>query len=299
MVTDCDEWCRQGATRYNIHPMNLQHYLSHRRRYEASMWFSWFVCSATVNSTIATLDLRRMQQGFQWWEPITWEVSSGIIFLLLLPLVVLLERRFPLARPNVLKHLLIHIAATPVYSAIHVVGMVGIRKIVYILNHSSYDFGHWLSEMAYEYLKDWQTYVGILAVIYLYRFILRRLQGEASLPDDTEIDGSPADRFLVKKLGKEFLVKITDIEWLEASGNYVNLHADGKVYPMRDTMTSMAKRLESKGFIRVHRRIIVNLDRVAEIEPLDTGDARARLYSGALLPISRRYKEVFKAQYRT
>ncbi len=276
--------------------MSLQYYLAHRLRHETLLWLTWIITSATANSIIATLDLRRMQQDFLWWEPILWECSSALFFLLLLPLVLLVERRFPLQRPKLGKHLLIHALLTPIYSALHVLGMVGTRYLVYAFSHSSYDFGHWPTEMAYEYLKDVRTYAAIIAVIYLYRFVLRRLQGEASLPDDTETDSSPADRFLIKKLGKEFLVKITDIEWLEASGNYVNLHAHGRVYPMRETMTTMARRLQQQGFVRVHRSIILNLDKIEEIEPLDTGDARARLLSGARLPISRRYRAQLKMQ---
>ncbi len=274
--------------------MTLTHYLAHRRRYETLMWVTWSVLAVTANSIISSLDLQRMQQHFAWWEPICWETSSMLMLLLLLPGIMLLERRFPLERPQLLRHLGIHVLITPVFSLLHVVGMVAIRKLVYVLAGGHYDFGDWWTELGYEYLKDAQTYAGIMLVITLYRLIIRRLQGEASLPDDTEADSSPADRFLVKKLGKEFLVKIDDIDWLEASGNYVNLHAHNRVYPMRETMTSMSKRLESQGFARVHRSIILNLDCIAEIEPLDTGDARARLTSGAQVPISRRYRQQLK-----
>ena len=271
--------------------MTLQHYLVHRRRYETLMWLIWSIFAVTANCIISRLDLQRMQQDFLWWHPICWEVSSMLMLLLLLPIVVLLERRFPLERSSLIKHLTMHVAITPLFSLAHVLGMVTLRKITYTLAGGHYNFGNWLTELGYEYIKDAQTYVGILVVISLYRLIIRRLQGEATLPDETETDSSPADRFLVKKLGKEFLVRITDIDWLEASGNYVNLHAHNRVYPMRETMTSMAKRLLDQGFVRVHRSIILNLDRVQEIEPLDTGDARARLISGDLVPISRRYRQ--------
>ncbi len=282
------------AASYNK-PMTLSHYLTHHRRYEALLWLAWIATAATANSIISTLDLQRMQQDFLWWEPILWECSSALLFLLLLPAVMLAEQRFPLQRPRLGVNLLIHLLFSVVYSVLHVIGMVAIRHLVYALNNSSYDFGHWPTEMAYEYLKDVRTYAAILVVIYLYRFILRRLQGEASLPDDTETESNPSDRFLIKKLGKEFLVRIDDIEWLEAAGNYVNLHAKGRVYPMRETMTVMSKRLQQQGFARVHRSIILNLDKVDEIEPLDSGDARARLHSGERLPISRRYRAELKA----
>jgi len=59
--------------------------------------------------------------------------------------------------------------------------------------------------------------------------------------EDKEIDSqgseSLANILLVKKLGKEFLIKTKNIEWVEACGNYVNLHIANEIYPMRTTMT--------------------------------------------------------------
>jgi DNA-binding LytR/AlgR family response regulator len=79
-----------------------------------------------------------------------------------------------------------------------------------------------------------------------------------------------SERFLVKKFGREFLVRIEEINWIEFCGNYVNIHV---------------------GFQRVHRSAIVNLDRVTEIIAFDTGDGQAKLKTDALVPISRRYRQ--------
>ena len=45
---------------------------------------------------------------------------------------------------------------------------------------------------------------------------------------------------LVRKLGKEFLVPVAEIEWLQAQANYVNLHVGGKAYPLRSTMAAVS-----------------------------------------------------------
>jgi DNA-binding LytR/AlgR family response regulator len=124
---------------------------------------------------------------------------------------------------------------------------------------------------------------------------LLRLQGEARLltaPDT----GAPVEaierpeRFLVRKLGSEFLVAARDIEWLEAAENYVNLHVRGRVYPLRSTMSAVQERLDPQRFVRVHRSHIVNLEFLDQIEPLDTGDARLVLKDGSRVPCSRRYR---------
>jgi DNA-binding LytR/AlgR family response regulator len=150
-------------------------------------------------------------------------------------------------------------------------------------------------EFIYEYLKDVRGFASLVAVIEIYRFVVRRTQGEASLLDVPDA-GPPVepvdrpDRFLVRKLGREFLVSATDIEWLQASGNYVNLRVSDRDYPLRSTIASIEERLDPRRFMRVHRSYIVNLDRIASIEPLESGEARLYMKDSAIVPCSRRYR---------
>ena len=129
---------------------------------------------------------------------------------------------------------------------------------------------------------------------------MRRLQGEASLLDAPDDDAPPVEpierpeRFLVRKLGREFLVPAADIESLQAAGNYVNLRVRGREYPLRSTIAAIEARLDPRRFRRVHRSHIVNLDHVASIEPLETGDARVHLRDGQIVPVSRRYLGVLR-----
>jgi DNA-binding LytR/AlgR family response regulator len=129
--------------------------------------------------------------------------------------------------------------------------------------------------------------------------LLLRLQGEARLLTAPDA-GAPVEaierpeRFLVRKLGSEFLVPARDIEWLEAAENYVNLHVRGRVYPLRSTMAAIQERLDPQRFVRVHRSHIVNLDFLEQIEPLDTGDARLLLRDGSRIPCSRRYRPALR-----
>lgn len=180
-------------------------------------------------------------------------------------------------------------------SLVHVVGMVGLRMLAYRVQGASYDFGSWPVGLGYEYLKDVRSYVSILATIELYRLVLRRMQGEASLLDAPD-EGPPVEpverpeRFLVRKLGREFLVAANDIAWLQASGNYVNLRVRQRDYPLRSTIAGIEAKLDARRFMRVHRSYIVNLDRVTSIEPLESGEARLHLVDGTTLPCSRRYR---------
>jgi DNA-binding LytR/AlgR family response regulator len=185
------------------------------------------------------------------------------------------------------------------FSLAHVAAMVAIRQRVYAAMGQSYDFGPWSRELPYEYLKDAGTYSGILVTVALYRLLLLRLQGEARLlsaPDEgpaLEPVDRP-DRFLVRKLGKEFLVAANDIEWLQASGNYVNLRVRGRDYPLRSTMAALEPRLDPARFVRVHRSYMVHLDRIVEIQPQESGDARLVMQDGSRIPCSRRYRTALR-----
>ncbi len=239
-------------------------------------------------------ELDRQGSELPRWEPLVWESTSSAMILLLLFAVVAFDRRYPIERPNVLRHLRYHVLFTLVFSLVHVVGMVGLRKLIYWSVGRGYDFGHWPAELAYEFLKDFRTYFSLLAVIYLYRFFLRRWQGEAEFLSEGLEEAQPepvTDRFLVKKLGREFLVRVKDIDWIEAAGNYVNLHVGERLYPLRETMTSMERRLDDRGFVRVHRSAIVNLERVEQIVPYASGDGHALLVSQDQVAVSRRYRK--------
>lgn len=279
----------------------LEWYLRHRRAGEVTLWAVWWLGNAAANSIVVNIDGRRLSVGFDWWEPVVWELSSGAVLFALVPAQLAFERRFPFRTDTWRKVLPWHLLATVPYSLIHVMAMVGLRHVAYDAMGEVYRFGHWPTGLLYEYLKDVRTYAVVLGLVFLYRLLLLRLQGEARLLSAPDA-GPPVEsierpeRFLVRKLGAEFLVPARDIEWLEAAQNYVNLHVRGRVYPLRSTMAAIEERLDPSRFVRVHRSYIVNLNFLAHIESLDTGDARLVLKDGTRIPCSRRYKPSLRAR---
>jgi LytTr DNA-binding domain-containing protein len=277
----------------------LERYLRHRRSWEVALWTAWWLLDAAANSAVSIMDIARRDLQFAWWEPVVWEYSSALMLLALVPAQLAFDRRFPFHSETWQRALRGHLLATIPYSLAHVLGMVGLRHLAYGVVGAQYDFGDWPKELLYEYLKDVRTYAGVMIVIYLYRLLLLRLRGEARLltAPDTGLPAEPIERpsrFLVRKLGAEFLVAAHDIEFLEAAENYVNLHVRGRVYPLRSTMTAIQDRLDPALFARVHRSYIVNLDFLDQIEPLDTGDARLLLKNGTRIPCSRRYRNALR-----
>lgn len=274
--------------------MTLEGYMSRRRYWEVAGIVLMLGIGFVANVGVALSDSAHFAVPTAAWEIVVWEATSHVAIGLVIPLVLWFDARFPIRPDNWRRGAIAHALFTVPWSLAHVTIMYWARVGIYRLADDRYGWDIWISEFGYEYLKDFRAYFLFLAVIYLYRFVLRRVQGEAGYLSEGKEDAATVeviDRFLIKKLGREFLVRVDDIDWIESSGNYVNLHVGARVYPLRETMTGITERLQSQSFQRVHRSAIVNLDRVAEIVPFDSGDGEARLSSDALVPVSRRYRK--------
>jgi hypothetical protein len=280
----------------------LARYQPWRRRAEIGFWVAVLLVQLVFNTNVTWIDARRAGMALAWWEPLAWEATSNLAVGLLIPVIAAFERRFPLRWPTLPRNLLPHLGGSVLFCLAHVAVMLAQRYPLYSLMDSSYRPGNLATQLAYEYMKDVRSYVLILAAILSYRFLLLRAQGEARLLDPAEppagqpVAPPPAgparpERFLVRKLRKEFLIAAGEIEWLQAQGNYVGLHVNGHDYLLRSTLSDFLEQLDPARFARVHRSYAVNLDRVAEIEPTDGGDARLKMKDGSQVPCSRRYRD--------
>ncbi len=270
-----------------------------RRRFEIGFWVVLLIVETLANGLTALMDVRRAHLRAESWEPFVWEISSSLLWAVVIPGIVVFSRRYPLYWDTWRRNLPWHLLASLVVSLVHVAGMVGLRMAAYRSVGLHYDFGSWPREFGYEYLKDLRSYAGLVFTIEAYRLLLRRLQGEVHLLDLPD-EGPPAEpverpeRFLVRKLGREFLVAAADIDWLQASGNYVNLRVRGHDYPLRSTIAGVESKLDPERFVRIHRSYIANLTLIRSIKPLDTGDAQVQLADGSVLPCSRRYRAALR-----
>ncbi len=279
----------------------LARYQPWRRAAETGFWAAVLGVQMVFNTLVTWIDLRRGMPDYPVWPPAVWELTSTLVVAGLIPAVVAFDRRFPLRWGMLRRHAAWHLLGTVAYCAAHVLGMTLLRMGLYALIGETYTVRNWPAAFGYEYLKDLRSYAMILAALYSYRLLLLRLQGEARLLDPPEPPaGTPPaaaaerprpERFLVRKLRKEFLVPASDIEWLQAEGNYVGLHVAGHDYLLRSTLTDFLEQLDPARFARVHRSWAVNLDCVLEIEPLESGDARLKMKGGGQVPCSRRYRD--------
>lgn len=103
------------------------------------------------------------------------------------------------------------------------------------------------------------------------------------------------ERFLIRNGHRMYFVAASDVEWADAAGNYVRLHANGRAHLYRDTMKAFESRLDSRRFVRIHRSAIVNIDRVAHIEPYVHGEYVVTLRDGTRLTSSRAHSAGLRA----
>jgi two-component system, LytTR family, response regulator len=102
-------------------------------------------------------------------------------------------------------------------------------------------------------------------------------------------------RFPVRANGEIYFVRVEDIDWIDAEGNYVALHAAGRRHLVRDTIKSLEHRLDPAKFLRVHRSAIINVDRLRKLQPYFHGEYVITLQDGTTLTSSRTYSERLRA----
>src|SRR5262245_36771487 len=77
----------------------------------------------------------------------------------------------------------------------------------------------------------------------------------------------PLDRLVIKSAGKVYFLRVEEIDWIEAAGNYLKLHVGDDTHLLREKMTTLESRLNAEQFLRIHRSTIVNVERIQELQP--------------------------------
>lgn len=99
------------------------------------------------------------------------------------------------------------------------------------------------------------------------------------------------ERILVKGSKKAYLVRVAEIDWIQAAGNYLRLHTSDKEHLIRQTMNNLERQLDPDRFVRIHRSLIVNLGSVEELCRRESGDYEVVLQTGTRLKLSRGYRQ--------
>lgn len=104
----------------------------------------------------------------------------------------------------------------------------------------------------------------------------------------------PQDRLVIKAKGRVVFLNLDEIDWVEAAANYVRLNAGRESYVLRETISRTSERLDPNEFIRIHRSTIVNVRKIKELIPVNSGEYIVVLKSGKELSCSRGYRALLQ-----
>ena len=96
-------------------------------------------------------------------------------------------------------------------------------------------------------------------------------------------------RFVVRTGERISMVRAQDVDWFGVEGNYVTLNVGDRSFRVRTTLRSLAEQLDARRFVRIHKSVIVNVERIRELQPWFGGDYVAILVNGRKLRVSRTY----------
>ena len=104
-----------------------------------------------------------------------------------------------------------------------------------------------------------------------------------------------SERLPIRRDGSVTFVRVDEIDWLEADGDYVRIHAGKATHVIRETIAEALSKLPSGRFVRVHRSIVVNTERIREVQPWFKGDYVLILNDGTKLRSGRTYRTVVQS----
>jgi two-component system LytT family response regulator len=116
---------------------------------------------------------------------------------------------------------------------------------------------------------------------------------EFSDEPETSTDSWP-EKLAIKDGSDISLVRVADIEWIDAAGDYMCVHANGATHIMRITMRQLSDKLNPAQFLRVHRSTIVNAELIRGAQALTNGEYTLSLSNGTKLKVSRSYRDTIK-----
>jgi two-component system LytT family response regulator len=123
------------------------------------------------------------------------------------------------------------------------------------------------------------------------RFRRALLRAKDKLAHYAPLESPPAKRLVVRSPGRLLFVNVSDIDWIEAASYYACLHVGRDTHIIRRTLSELEGDLGEEAFIRIHRSVIVNLDRIQGLELQSNGEYEVVLKSKVRLKLSRRFRK--------
>lgn len=206
------------------------------------------------------------------------------------PLMLAFARRFPIEGRGWLRR-----------AALHAAGVIGLSLVLIPISCGLAEISIGSTrvgdpDVGREFVDN-----GLLLVFVLAGFTAiahaRLFVGRGARAESAEA-AAPAylRQIAVKVRGGLVLLPLDEVDWIETQGNYQALHVGGATHLVRETSARLEGQLDPERFARIHRRVLVAVDRVRALVPLGGGDAELTLVDGATLRLSRSYRERIQAR---
>lgn len=234
--------------------------------------------------------LSQADEGAALARALALEATSVSVILALFAPVALVERRAPPLVERWPVAVPLHLAASLVFSAVHVGAMMGLRfalwPVLFAEPYSAFDEP--FADALYEYRKDVLTYALMLGVILLVRE--REIARERL--DAARTDARTDRTILLRCGGRQIHLPAEEIVSASAAGNYVEVRTAAGAHLARITLSGLEALMNEAGAepVRLHRSHLAARKALREITPVGDGDAEARLCDGSRLPVSRRHR---------
>ncbi len=254
-----------------------------------TVFFLVLVTALWTLDTLTKFNLRETQGGGgSDFQIINHQVTSAIAVLLLIPVFARLSSRLLWQRETIVLTIAGHLLGSGLFAFLHYFFMVGMRAVIYPLYGQVYLFSDlWVQNLIVEYQKDLKIYIALIGIVSAYRYYRQQEADKVS---------TRPDRLIVQTGTGETVILQNDIEYLEAARNYVVVGASKKEYLVRDTLARLEEVLASEQLVRTHRSYLVNLDYVQEMRTTGNGGQEIRMQSGKRVPLSRGYRDAFRAR---
>src|SRR5690349_11420169 len=295
-------WDQNGPARDETRPAGTSGWLrgiigEDRRIYISIAAVS--VVIGVVGALSAADDIARRGGVYDVGKPLFWDMTSIFVILLLTPALLALVRRIRREEATAVR-VALAVAAIMIFSAVHITGMVGLRKLILSLAGSEYDFRFSLATVLYEFRKDVVTCILIGGTMWLMegrREAQRALQVMA--PPPAANPPSTPQTIWLRDGAKSIRIEPRDILWISSAGNYIEYSlADGSNHLIRGTLASAESELSRFKLARIHRTRLANLDRVSGIQSKPSGDFDLTFNTGHTVSGSRRYRSAIASLER-
>jgi hypothetical protein len=253
-------------------------------------WFAFLLVLEPGNLMRAI----RAGSELSWSLEVSRIMAASVLGALSAPLLFALVRRWPVEGKSRWRNATVQAASCALISA----SLIAVSTVLahwFLVREHRPLAGEFVGNFASNWLLLVFCLAGFLAIVHALGFFGRMRAYELAAAAIADAPGYMT-QIPVRSRGKITLLEFANVDWIEAQGNYLALHAGPVAHLIRESIARLEARLDPTHFTRIHRSTIVAVDRIRDMVPLGAGDATLRLKDGTELRLSRNFRDRLLAQ---